>query len=81
MLQKSGGGTFVIPDAEGTGTFVTMSCQSNHINWKASMILAGSIGFLGVSSIIWGAIANKAGHHSSLSILLRGCFVKSGLGH
>ena len=73
MLQKSGGGTFVIPNAEGTGTFVTMSCQSNHIKWNASMILAGRIGFLDVSSIIWGAIANRAGHHYSLSVLLRGC--------
>ena len=73
MLQKSRGGTFVIPDAKGTGTFVNMSCQSNHIKWNASMILAGSIGFLGVSSIIWGAIANRAGHHSYLSVLLRGC--------
>ena len=62
-----------MPDAKGTGTFVTMSCQLNHIKWNASMILAGSIGFLGVSSIIWGAIANRAGHHSSLSVLLRGC--------
>ena len=52
MLQKSGGGTFVIPDAEGTGTFVTMSCQLNHMKWNASMILAGSISFLGVYSII-----------------------------
>ena len=34
MLQKSGGGMFVIPDAEGTGTFVTISCQSNHMNGK-----------------------------------------------
>ena len=39
-------------DAEGTGTFVTISCQSNHMKWNASMISAGSIGFLGVSSII-----------------------------
>ena len=52
MLQKLGGGTFVIPDAKGTGTFVTMSCQSNHMKWNAHMILDGSIGFLGVSSII-----------------------------
>ena len=73
MLQKSGGEKFVIPDAEGTGTFVNMSCQSNHMKWNASMILDGSIGFLGVSSIICGAIANSAGHHSSLSVLLRGC--------
>ena len=73
MLQKFGGGTFVIPDAKGTGTFVTISCQSNHMNWSASMILAGSIGLLGVSSIIWGAITRRAGHHSSLSVLLRGC--------
>ena len=62
-----------MPDTEGKGTFVTMSCQSNHIKWNASMILAGSIGFLVVSSIIWGAIANRAGHHYSLSVLLRGC--------
>ena len=40
MLQKSGGGTFVIPDAKGTCTFVNMSCQSNHMKWNASMILA-----------------------------------------
>ena len=75
MLQKSGGGTFVIPDTEGTGTFVTISCQSNNMKWNASMILAGSIGFLGVSSMIWGAIARRAGHHSYLSVLLRGCSV------
>ena len=73
MLQKSGGGTFVITDAEITSTFVTMSFQSNHMKWNASMILAGSIGFLGVSSIIWGAIARRAGHHSSPSVLLREC--------
>ena len=73
MLQKSGGGTFVIPDVKGTGTFVTMSCQLNHMKCNASMILAGSIGFLGVSSMIWGAIARRSGHHYSLSVLLRGC--------
>ena len=72
MLQKLGGGKFVIPDAEGTGTFVTKSCQLNHLKWNASMILDGSIGFLGVSSIIWGVIARRAGYHSSLSVLLRG---------
>ena len=70
--KSRGGGGVVIPDAEGTGTFVTMSCQSNHMKWKASMILAVSIGFLGVSSNICGAIANSAGHHSSLSVLLSG---------
>ena len=37
------------------------------------MILARSISFLSVSSIICGAIANSAGYHSSLSDLLRGC--------
>ena len=52
MPQKSGGGTFVIHDAEGTGTFVTISCQSNHMNWNTNMILAGSIGFLSVSYMI-----------------------------
>ena len=60
-------------DTEGTGTFVTMLCQSNHMKWNTSMILAISIGFLGVSSIIWGAIANRAGRHYSLSVLLRRC--------
>ena len=43
------------------------------MKWNAIMILAGSIGFLGVSSMIWGTIARRAGHHSSLSVLLRGC--------
>ena len=73
MLQKSGGGTSVIPDTEGTGTFVTISCQSNHMKWNDSVILAGSIGFLGVSSMIWSVIARRAGHHSYLSVLFRGC--------
>ena len=52
MLHKSGEGTFVITDAEGTGTFVTMSSQLNYMKWNYSIILAGSIGFLGISSII-----------------------------
>ena len=73
MLQKSGGGTFVIPDADGTGIFVTISCQSNHMKWNAIMIWAGSIGFLSVSSMICGEIARSARHHSSRSVLLRGC--------
>ena len=62
----------MIPDADGTGILVTISCQSNHMKWYASIILARSIGFLGVSSMICGAIARRAGHHSSLSVLLRG---------
>ena len=73
MRQKSGGGTFVIPDANGTSIFVTISCQSNHMKWNASMILAGSMGFLGVSSMMCGEIARRAGHHSYLIVLLRGC--------
>ena len=67
------GGGFVIPDTEGTSTFVTISCQLNQMKWNISMILAGSIGFLGVSSMIWGTIPMRAGHHYLLSILLRGC--------
>ena len=43
------------------------------MKWNASMIMAGSIGFLVVSSMICGSIARRAGHHSSLSVLLRGC--------
>ena len=73
MLQKLVGGTFVIPDAEGTGTFVAISCQSNHMKCNASIILDGSISFLRVSSMIWGAIARRSGHHYFLSVLLRGC--------
>ena len=61
MVQKLGVGTFVIPDANGTVTLVTIACQSNHMKWNASMIWAGSIGFLGVSSMIFGAIARSLG--------------------
>ena len=39
-IKTGGGGMFVIPDAKGTCTFVNMSCQSNHMKWNASMILA-----------------------------------------
>ena len=63
---------FVIPDANSTGILVTISCQSNHMKWNASMIWAGSIGFLGVSSVIFWAIARSAGHHYSRSVWLRG---------
>ena len=63
----------MIPDADGTSILVTISCQSNHMKWNARMIWAGSIGFLGVSSMIFGAIARSAGHHSYRSVLIRGC--------
>ena len=63
----------MIPDANGTGILVTISCQSNHMKWNARMIWYGRIGFLGVSAMLFGATARSAGHHSYRSVLLRGC--------